>query len=166
MFKWTKEADALLIGEWLNLRVVDIAQELGISRDAILRRARKLGIEKKPLDGKRPQYYDWTTEKDAILTKQFKVRSNKALAQELGVSVQAVMHRMRKLGLSRGNDGTHHFQWTDESIATLLAFFGRGMTQQKIAEQLNISLAAVRRKIYSLGLSKTHHDNLQKKSFL
>src|SRR5690606_16937365 len=103
IYKWTKEKDAYLEEAWFNMRVIDIAEKLGFSRDAILRRARKLKLMKKPTGENRPQYYDWTDEQDFILTKHYKTLSNDEMARMLGMSVQEEMRRMRKLGLSRGN---------------------------------------------------------------
>ena len=47
-YNWTTEADEFLTKKWQGMRAIDIAEHLGFSRDAVLRRARKLNIEKKP----------------------------------------------------------------------------------------------------------------------
>lgn len=151
-FDWTKNADEFLTKQWLEMRVIDIAEHLGCSRDTVMRRARKLKIAKKPLGGMRPQYYEWSEEMDEYLRNHFQAQANPELAVILGVSKQAVMRRLKALGLSRGNNGHSHFDWNEERTCQLILAYSAGKELAKIAEELAVSLSAVKRKIKALEL--------------
>ena len=149
---WTTEADEFLTKNWHVMRVIDIAEKLGFSRDAVLRRARKLNIEKKPVDAMRPQYYQWSEEMDDNLKSHYQTKTNPELANILGVSTQAVLRRLKTLGLSRGNDGHTHYDWSYERTSQLVSKYSSGEELAKIAQTLGVSLQAVKRKTKALEL--------------
>jgi len=153
-YEWPKEADAFLLEHWTQLRVIDIATKLGVSRDAVLRRARKLNIEKKPVGGMRPQYYKWTAEKEDYVRQHYHSHTNDDIAKKLDVSKQALMRKMTKLGLSRGFHGRKHHAWTAQDIALLHKQFYDNIPVDLIAEEIGVSVQTVKRKIKQLGLKR------------
>lgn len=154
-FKWTNENDEYLRTQWLNKRVVDIADDLGVSKHVIMRRARKLNIEKKDINRVQSQYYLWTDDMDEYLRSNYLAQSNQYIASRLNISIQALMRRMKKLRLSRGTDEYTHFKWQEEDINRLTALFDDGVMIHDIAEAFGISKQAVKRKLKALGLSRT-----------
>lgn len=151
-YDWTNNSDAFLTANWLEMRAIDIAEHLGCSRDAVLRRARNLNIAKKPVGGMRPQYYEWSKEMDEYLKVHYQTKTNAELAIILGVSKQAVMRRLKKLELSRGNDGHSHYDWNYERTSELILTYASGEKLAIIAKKLGVSLQAVKRKIKALEL--------------
>lgn len=151
-YDWTKKADSFLTANWLEMRTIDIAEHLGCSRDAVLRRARNLNIAKKPVGGMRPQYYKWSKKMDDYLKANYQTKTNPELAAMLSVSKQAVIKRMKKLGLSRGNDGHSHYDWDYVRTCQLISAYSSGIELASIAEKLGVSLQAVKRKIKALEL--------------
>jgi hypothetical protein len=154
VYKWNDEKDAFLQKNWATKRVVDITETLGTSKYTILRRARKLGIEKKPVGGVRPQYYVWTDTMDIYLTESYVSHSNQELASYLVVSVQAIMRHMKKLNLFRNKDGHNHHNWLESELEQLTSLYGKGKKAAVIAKSLGVSVQTVKRKLKSLGLSR------------
>jgi hypothetical protein len=154
VYKWNDEKDAFLQKNWATKRVVDITETLGTSKYTILRRARKLGIEKKPVGGVRPQYYVWTDTMDIYLTESYVYHSNQELASYLEVSVQAIMRHMKKLNLFRNKGGHNHHNWLESELEQLTFLYGKGKKAAVIAKSLGVSVQTVKRKLKSLGLSR------------
>ena len=154
IFKWTTELDTKLREQWMQKRAIDIAQELGVSKYVVMRRVRKLGLPKKPIDRLLPNNYQWTESMEQHLKSNFLTHSNKELTSHLNVSIQALMRRMKKLGLSRGTDGFTHFKWKEDDIRRLTSLFNDGMQIEEMANEFGISKQTVKRKLKARGLSR------------
>ena len=154
LFKWTVERDQYLRDHWLKERVIDIAAHFNVSKHVIMRRARKLGIEKKPVDRRQPHHFNWTEAMDEYLKDNYQSSSNQELASYLNISVQGIMRRMKKLDLSRGRDGHTHFDWKDKDVLRLTTLFSDGIYIHDIADQFGVSKQTIKRKLKTLGLKR------------
>ena len=153
-FKWNNVSDTFLQCNWMEMRVIDIAEQLGVSKNVVMRRARKLGLDKKPVGGLRSQYYRWSIEMDAYLKANYMQLSNQELASHLVVSIQALMRRMKKLGLARSDAGHKHHKWVESEVTLLNSLFKSGEPISAIAEAVGVSTQTVKRKLKALGLTR------------
>jgi hypothetical protein len=124
-FEWTPEIDAALIA---NCRCADTAGAVsvvqkitGYTRDAIFRRARKLGVAEPPLSSWRP----WKPAELRFLAESVQHLAVKAIAKELHRSEKAVWRKVETLGLS--------------------AKCGEGFTAVEVMTQLHISHSRLKR---------------------
>ncbi|MEW9798013.1 hypothetical protein [Alteromonas sp. CYL-A6] len=153
-FEWTHVSDAFLRENWVSMRVVDIATALGVSKYAVLRRARTLELDKKGnIGATRPNDYAWTCEQDGYLKSNYYIQTNEELAEYFNVSVQAVMRRAKMLGLKK-SAGVKHHKWSSHDLRILIDRFYQGVKLTDIASELDVSLQAVKRKLKSEGFSR------------
>jgi hypothetical protein len=124
-FEWASEIDAALMA---NCRCANIAAAVsgvqkitGYPRDAILRRARKLGVAKPPLSSWRP----WKPAELRFLAESVQHLAVRAIAKELHRSEKAVWRKVETLGLS--------------------AKCGEGFTAMEVMTRLHISHSRLRR---------------------
>jgi hypothetical protein len=118
-FEWAPEIDAALIA---NCRCADTAAAVsavqkitGYPRDAIFRRARKLGVAEPPRSSWRP----WKLAELRFLTESVQHLAVRAIAKELHRSEKAVWRKVETVGLS--------------------ARCGEGFTSTEVMKQLHVS---------------------------
>ena len=96
---WNDEMDAYLVAHYHSKPASQIATELQTSKQAILRRARKLDVKRKTESdsAERPTY---TAEEDSYIKDFVAEQGIEAVAEHLNRSVNAIRKRAQRLGVS------------------------------------------------------------------
>lgn len=112
---WTEEMDAVV--RTISSRPAqEIADELGVSREAVYSRKRKLGLTGRPRGGRTVQRLDiWETPEIDLLRELAPTTSHAAIAKMIDRSEQAVSTKASQLGISgRPKNflrGSQHGNW-------------------------------------------------------
>jgi hypothetical protein len=136
---WTDEMDAYLVANYHSKPASQIATELQTSKQAVLRRARKLDVKRKTESdsAERPTY---SAEEDAYI-KDFVVEQGiEAVAEHLNRSINAIRKRAQRLGVSTAS---HVKALTDEEQKYLEQNIGV-KSYAEIGQVLNRNADAVR----------------------
>ncbi|WP_287832193.1 hypothetical protein [Idiomarina sp.] len=96
---WTEEMDAYLVAHYHLKAASQIATELYTSKQAVLRRARKLGVKRKA-DSDSAERPTYSAEEDAYIKGFIEQQGIEAVAEHLNRSVNAIRKRAQRLGVS------------------------------------------------------------------
>lgn len=144
---WTEEMDLTLLDEYEIKSATALAMELGVSKQALIRRARKIGVPKKAYSLKAVKRNYLQSEDDFIRANVFEL-GVKAVAEKLNRSEEGIRGRAKRLGVSVGD-----IKWTDEEKALLLKYY-RTLTYGVIGLLVGKSEDAVGFYARSIGLKK------------
>lgn len=141
---WTPEEDALLGTDDDAV----IARRIGVGKDAVFERRRKLEIQ--PHQPQRP----WGPEEDALLGTD----DDAVIARRLGRGIHAVRGRRKQLGIAAG---TAHRRWTAEEDALL----GK-LPDRDVSNRLGRTVSSIqqRRHIRGIPACKTAAENHRRAS--
>lgn len=90
MNKWTKEQEKILLDNYKNKTIDELAELIRLDREQIKSKAWRMGIMLK---------YRWSNEEDDFLKKNYLKMTYEKLGKQIGRKRSAVQHRCRKLGL-------------------------------------------------------------------
>lgn len=136
---WTDEMDAYLVAHYDSKPASQIAIELKTSKQAVLRRARKLGVKRKTESdsAERPTY---TPEEDAYIKDFVEQQGIEAVAEHINRSINAVRKRAQRLGVSTAS---HVKALTEDELQYLEQNLGV-KSYAEIGQVLNRNADAVR----------------------
>jgi AraC-like DNA-binding protein len=112
--RWSQEDDRRL-KELMNredLKVSDVATQMGASRNQVMRRTKVLGIE-------RGRHGEWSDEEVAYLTEKMLTHGIAGCVEHLGKTWESVRLKSRRLGLRRSPDAVRN-----RDYRALRGFFG------------------------------------------
>jgi hypothetical protein len=139
---WTANRIAKLRKLWGTLSNAAIARELGISKAAVFRQARRLALPPRRLNA-------WPRSRVATLRALWRRGlSMAAIGRHLGVSGSRVFAKVHELGLPPRP--RPHATWHVERIAKLRALQRKGLSLTEIGQGLGLSKCAVACKISRL----------------
>lgn len=104
---WNEETDAILRRMWPEHTAAEIGEELGVSPNAVIGRANRIGCPSKKRMRVKPRTspklkYRWTPAMDARVREMWPgSRTQEVIAREVGVSPWALASRARELGLPK-----------------------------------------------------------------
>ncbi|MEP7220166.1 MAG: hypothetical protein ABI876_14680, partial [Bacteroidota bacterium] len=99
MVYWTTEQDDVLRKQYQKMSVEELAEKLGRTRDAIIKRLAALDLRVNPARGKKPPR--WTSKEDATMRLLYRKLGSRELSKRLGRSVDAIQARARTLGVTK-----------------------------------------------------------------
>lgn len=148
---WTQALDARIRElDEQGLCKQKIAEQVGVTRDAVFGRLRRLRAS--PLENPITRY-EWTDEQVAIVRALYPTDTPVALiSEQAGHGVRGINTKARELGLKRPGSRA---EWTPELIATLRRLHGEAKVAQDIADEIGVGLTkhAVLGKLFRLGLA-------------
>lgn len=107
---WTDEMDAYLVAQYHSKPASQIAAEIQTSKQAVLRRARKLGIKRKT-ESDSAERATYSAEEDAYIKDFVAEHGIEAVAEHLNRSTNAIRKRAQRLDVSTAS---HVKALTDE----------------------------------------------------
>lgn len=122
-----------------DLKVSDVATQMGASHNQVMRRTKVLGIE-------RGRHGEWSDEEVAYLTEKMLTHGIAGCAEHLGKTWESVRLKSRRLGLE--NPGARDDYWTPDEDAILVARHTAGTSYADIGLELGRSPDAVRNRDY------------------
>lgn len=142
--RWTPQQDEMVREQYEAMGAKRLAEEMGLTVDAVLHRAKLLGIKYRK--------FIWSEEKLAVLEKRYATDGPQKLAEEFGTTHWAVTAKARRLGIgSTRKTPPKDFEWTDEMVAAIQERYV-AEAAYKLADEFGVALDTVRRKASSLGL--------------
>lgn len=94
--RWTTGDEAFIRESWGALALHEIADEIGVSEDALKSHALRMGLTQTPI--RRPH---WSRQEDALLRLMGqRGKSAEQIADVIGRGTHAVRNRMRRLGVA------------------------------------------------------------------
>ena len=147
---WAASRIAKLRELWGTLSNAAIARELGISKAAVFRQARRLALPPRRLNA-------WPRSRVATLRALWRSGlSMAAIGRQLGVSGSSVFAKVHELGFPPRSPRPHA-TWHADRIATLRVLRRKGLSLAAIGQGLGVSKRAVACKIHRLkSLSQGH----------
>ena len=136
---WTDEMDAYLVAHYHSKAASQIATELQTSKQAVLRRARKLDVKRKT-DSDSAERPTYSAEEDAYIKDSIEQQGIEAVAGHLNRSVNAIRKRAQRLGVSTAS---HVKALTEEEQKYLERNLGIN-SYAEIGQVLNRNADAVR----------------------
>ena len=155
--RWTPEDEEQLRQLWGTMLRSEVARELNRTLEAVSLRARQLGLTKSHRTHSKK--IKWSTKEDQIIRKHYIDWGKKKVAERLGRTEIAVVHRAGQLGATRTIKA-----WTEEEITELRRLYGT-MPYRNIAERLERTVSQVEHKALQLGLQLTPEQQEQLKTF-
>ena len=133
---WSEDEDKLILSmaEDSSLSINEVADQMGLHRNQIMRRMKKLGVSKSK--------EVWTTEKKDFLSKNVAKFGYAYCAAKLEVSEESVRMMSRRLDLPSPNPRSNY--WTTEEDEVLTECRNRGEPFAKIASRLGRTQEAAR----------------------
>jgi hypothetical protein len=140
---WTANRVAKLRKLWGTLSCAAIGRELGVSKTAVFRQARRLALPPRRLN-------EWPRSRVATLRALWRSGlSMVAIGRQLGVSKGSVFATVHELGLPPRSPRPHP-TWPPLRIAKLRALRRKGLSLAEIGQGLGVSRSAVAGKISRL----------------
>lgn len=142
--RWTAEQDAVVREQYAVLGAKAMAAKLGLTVDAVLHRARLLGVTCRT--------FEWSADKIEILKARYETDGPQLLAAEFGTTHWAVTAKARRLGIgSTRKTPPAEFEWTEDMLTAIKERY-TSEAAYKLAEEFGVTLDTVRRKAASLGV--------------
>jgi GcrA cell cycle regulator len=112
---------------------------------------------------------NWPDERIAELKRLFNAGlNNPQMAKAMGVTVYAIIGKLRRLGLKRSTQPIDPYQsiWTDERIEQLKRLFDAKLSASEMAAEIGCGLtrSAILGKCYRLRLKRSHKEIYRKPS--
>lgn len=96
---WTSQEDALIKKLYLTVQAKDLAVQLDRTTDAVITRAARIGVCKKPKNFS--PLRTWTDKEIDFLKKYYKIMPATKIAHKLGRTNMAIQQKAQKLGLQK-----------------------------------------------------------------
>lgn len=167
---WTEERDEIIRSMFPQQKTAaEVAEVLGVSRNAVLGRAHRLNVKKRVMEKQNPSrkkkgkrlrlprqsitsHRDWLIENEFhILMKDMKEAGMtwREVGDQLGVSYLTVQYWVNILGIRKSLDEPR-IRFSDEDVNYIRTAWAAFAPVEDIADKLNRSYGTIRQKIMSL----------------
>lgn len=144
--RWTLEEEKYLLDNWDQENIDIIMKKLNRTKDSIIRKAQRLGINTSKTSGDRIKK-KWSEEEEKILYEYYNVKSTKEIAKLLpGRTRKSIIKKAKQLGLNSIN-----VHWSEEEIIYLEEKWGI-IPVENIAKKLGRTKNGVLLKANKIGL--------------
>ena len=142
----------------LDIPVNDIADELGLSRKAIIRYSKELGWKRTKSMMSREQY---DNSKDEEIVKLYKEgQSTTQIAEKLGVTHRTILNHLKHTGTSRRTLSESQFNYNNKEIPEVLEDYEKlyqlyvveRKSKRELSDLLNVSPNVLNRKLKEYGI--------------
>ena len=97
---WTKEKDSVVIAEYQTTNTAILARKMGVTPNALMKRASKLKVGKSP---DHPTHGFWNPEREEILAEMWPHAPMEKIQKALGCSRTLLYTKAKNMGLNRPN---------------------------------------------------------------
>jgi DNA-binding CsgD family transcriptional regulator len=142
----------------INVPVNEIANELGLSRKAIIRYSKDLGWKRTKSMMSREQYDD---SMDDNIVKMYKEgKSSPQIAKELGVTHRTILNHLKHTGTNRRTLSESQFNYNNKEIPEILDDYEKlyqlyvveRKSKRELSDLLNVSPNVINRKFKEYGI--------------